>query len=65
MAELRSEKIHRAKEIEIYSFSADFLDELSLLIKRDNRWGVLFNDGRISIQVGEISISNELTSHKY
>lgn len=65
MAELRDEKIHRAEEIEIYSFSSDLLNELSLLIKRDNRWDVLFNDGRITIQVGEISISDELASHKY
>jgi uncharacterized protein YaeQ len=63
--ELREEKIHKAEEIEFYSFSADFLEQLSQVIKRDNHWTVMLNDGRITIQVGETSISEELTTHQY
>ena len=65
MSELREEKIHRVDEIEFHSFSPDFLEELSQLIKRDNRWDILFDDGRISIQVGDHSISSELGNHAY
>ena len=65
MSELREEKIHRVDEIEFHSFSPDFLEELSLIIKRDNRWSVLFDDGMISIQVGDHSISSELGNHAY
>lgn len=65
MGELRAEKIHRADEIEFYSFSTEFLEQLAQEIKRDNRWGVLVNDGRITVQAGEVSLSDELSTHAY
>lgn len=65
MSELREEKIHRVDEIDFYSFAPDFLEELSQVIKRDNRWDILFNDGRVTIQTGEVSISGELLRQIY
>lgn len=62
--EIKTEKVHRGNEIEIFSVSPSFLSEIEPLLKRDNRWGVLFNDGTISIQAGEISLSGELVSHQ-
>lgn len=61
--EIQTEKVHRAQEIELYSLSPAFLAEIEPLLKRDNRWGVMFNDGTISIQVGDLSLSGELTNH--
>lgn len=61
--EIQTEKVHRAQEIELYSLSTAFLAEIEPLLKRDNRWGVMFNDGTISIQVGDLSLSGELTNH--
>ncbi len=58
--ELSEEKIHRVDEIAFYSISPSFLDELVPLLKKDNRWGVLFNDGSITVQIGEKSVSGEL-----
>lgn len=60
MRELREEKIHRVEEIAFYSMTTAFLDELVPLLKKDNRWGILFNDGAITVQVGEKSVSGEL-----
>lgn len=60
MRDLREEKIHRVEEIEFFSIDSQFLEELESVIKRDNRWGLLFDDGRITIQVGEKTISGEL-----
>ncbi|MBA2404531.1 MAG: YaeQ family protein [Bdellovibrionales bacterium] len=65
MSELREEKIHRVDEIEFHSFAPEFIEELSLVLKRDNRWSILFNDGVVTVQVGEQSISGELGSHNY
>jgi uncharacterized protein YaeQ len=62
--EIRSEKVHRAQEIELYSLSMSFLAELEPLLKRDNRWGILFDDGTITIQAGEVSVSGELSTHQ-
>jgi uncharacterized protein YaeQ len=62
--EIRSEKVHRAQEIELYSVPMSFLSELEPLLKRDNRWGILFDDGTITIQAGDISVSGELSTHQ-
>lgn len=61
--EIKSEKVHRANEIEIYSLTSSFLSELEPQLKNNNRWGVLFNDGTITVQIGEQSISGELSTH--
>lgn len=62
--EIKTEKVHRATEIELFSLATTFLSELEPLLKRDNRWGVLFNDGTITIQSGEVSVSGELVTHQ-
>ena len=62
--EIKTEKVHRASEIELYSLSQNFLSEIEPLLKRDNRWGVLFNDGTVSIQAGDLSVSGELLKHQ-
>jgi uncharacterized protein YaeQ len=64
LAEIRSEKVHRAEDIEVFSLAPSFLEELAAVLKRDNRWALLFDDGTISIQVGEASIAGELHSHR-
>jgi len=61
--EIKAEKVHRASEIELYSLSMNFLSEIEPLLKRDNRWGLLFDDGTITIQAGDVSVSGELTVH--
>lgn len=65
MQEIRAEKVHRGEEIEVYSLTPTFLKDLEALLKRDNRWGVLFNDGTITVQAGEASVSGELAKHPY
>jgi uncharacterized protein YaeQ len=64
MEEIRTEKVHRAHEIEIFSLSTIFLDELALKLKRDNRWAVLLNESTLTIQIGDESLSTELLEHR-
>jgi uncharacterized protein YaeQ len=64
MAEIRSEKVHRAEEVEVFSLAPAFLTQLGEVLKRDNRWAILFDDGTISVQVGETYIAGELGSHR-
>ncbi|MES2526627.1 MAG: YaeQ family protein [Bdellovibrionota bacterium] len=65
MRELREEKIHRAEEIEFFSVSTTFLDEIVPLLKKDNRWNLVFNEGTITIQAGENSVTGEVVPHRY
>lgn len=62
--EIKTEKVHRASEIELYSLSPVFLSEIEPLLKRDNKWGILINDGTITIQAGDASVSGELVTHQ-
>lgn len=62
--EIVNEKVHRAAEIELYSFAPSFLTELEPLLKRNNRWGILMNDGTVTVQAGDISVSGELSTHQ-
>ncbi len=64
MQELRSEQVHRLAEIEFYSFRADFLQQLAELLKRDNRWSLLFDTDQLTLQIGDTSISGELSTHR-
>ena len=64
LRELRDEKIHRAEEIEFFSLAPGFLDELAALLKRDNRWSLLVNEGSLNVQVGDVSVAGELLSHR-
>jgi len=64
MTEIRTEKVHRAEEIEVFSLAPVFLTQLGEVLKRDNRWAILFDDGTISVQVGETSIAGELGTHR-
>lgn len=64
MTEIRTEKVHRAEEIEVFSLAPDFLTQLGEVLKRDNRWAILYDDGTISVQVGDTSIAGELGMHR-
>ncbi len=64
MTEIRTEKVHRAEEIEVFSLAPAFLTQLGEVLKRDNRWAILFDDGTISVQVGDTSIAGELGMHR-
>lgn len=65
MEEIKTEKVHRASEIEIYSLSPAFLSEIEPLLKRDNKWGVLIDDGSITLQIGDVSVTGELSTHQF
>jgi uncharacterized protein YaeQ len=62
--EILKEKVHRASEIEIFSVQPNFLSELEPHLKLNNRWGLLYNDGTISVQIGEVSLSGEISIHR-
>lgn len=65
MDEIENDKVHRGPEIDIYSLPMSFLSEIEPLLKINNRWSLMFNDGTVSIQIGEHSVSGELESHNF
>jgi uncharacterized protein YaeQ len=62
--ELASESIHRAEEIEIFSFEPFFLAELGNTLKRDNVWSFIHTDGEIVITAGEQTFIGAVSAHR-
>lgn len=60
LTEVRAEKVHHAEEIEFYYLDPKFLEELSLVLKRDNRWAILHDEGRLTVHVGEMAFETEI-----
>jgi uncharacterized protein YaeQ len=54
--EAAGEQIHRAGEIEVFALEPAFLKELGALLKRDNTWAVIHNEGEIVVTCGEESV---------
>ncbi|MGZ5278980.1 MAG: YaeQ family protein [Pseudobdellovibrionaceae bacterium] len=60
IADINANNVHKAHEIEIYSFDAQILLDLETYLEKNNRWSVLIQDGRMSVEVGSQSISSEI-----
>ena len=62
--EAMGEQIHRAGEIEIFSFEQSFLNSLGAMLKRENNWTLIHNDGQLSITSGEDNLMTTLGVHR-
>ncbi len=62
--EAAGETVHRREEIEVFSLDSSFLKPLMPLLKRDNRWGLIFNDGELTVSVDDESITGTLHRHQ-
>jgi uncharacterized protein YaeQ len=57
LRQLSGERIHRADELEIYSFDRDLIDGLVPLIDRRTKLGLSISDRRIYATIGDETIS--------
>lgn len=62
--ELASEPVYRQKEIEIFSISAAFLNQLAEKIKKDNQWSLIYMDGTIMVNADDLVAECELRRHQ-
>ena len=62
--ELNSEPIHRKNQLEIFSISADFLDQLESHIKKDNKWTIINMDGAIMVNGEGFDLQCEIKRHQ-
>lgn len=64
MNELNSEPIHRKDELEIFSISSKFLDQLEKHIQKDNKWTVMNMDGALMVNGERFDLQTEIGRHK-
>lgn len=60
LTEIRNNDVHRAQELQIYSFDPDFLTAVSELTEKNNRWTLLVQQGQMEVTIGEQAFSGEL-----
>jgi uncharacterized protein YaeQ len=63
LARLRSEKIHRAGDIQINTFDDDMLASLTSRLARRMTFGLVITEGQIYLSLGEETITGSLTRH--
>lgn len=61
--EIRSNKVHKAETLEIFSLDPKFLAGLAPRLERTNKWGVVRQDGSLTVSIGDWSDSTELVRH--
>lgn len=63
LKEIEAEEVHRANEIRIFSLAPEFLAELEAHLERDNRWGLVYDQGTIMINTESANLQGELRYH--
>jgi uncharacterized protein YaeQ len=61
--EIAGESIHRADQIEVFSLDSKFIESLAAILKRDNSWAVIYNEGELVISANEESLIGAVTRH--
>lgn len=64
LRELQSNTVHRAADIEIYSFASSLLDKLGATLERDNSWNLTHSEGSLVVIVGDTTIEGEVVRHR-
>jgi uncharacterized protein YaeQ len=62
--QLNSESIYLKEEVEIYSISSSFLDQLQGFIQKDNKWTLINVDGAIMVNGTGFDLQCDVVSHR-
>jgi uncharacterized protein YaeQ len=61
--ELAANQVHRAEDLEIYSFPQGFLSQVAATLKRDNEWSLTHTEGSLILDANGETVQAELTRH--
>lgn len=64
LKEIRENKVYHAESLGIWSLDAKFLNALAAKLGRKNEWGIMLNDGSLTVSVGDWSETTELRKHE-
>jgi uncharacterized protein YaeQ len=64
LKEIRDNKVYHAEDIGIWSIDPRFLETLAGRLERKNQWGVLLNEGALTVNIGDFTESTELAKHQ-
>jgi len=59
--DIKAGHVHRADELEVFSLTPAFLQQLAQYTGRDNQWGLTYDEGTLFVTIGGTAIQGELT----
>jgi uncharacterized protein YaeQ len=65
LADMREQQVHRAADVQIYSFKADFLEALGGALQKTNRWSVLIQDGQFDVSTPQAQFCSQIGRHPF
>ncbi len=57
------EHVHRAEDIDLFSFDAGFLESIGTILERDNRWVLTVSGATLYLSAGGRDLTGELRKH--
>lgn len=64
LSEIINDQVHKADQIDVFSFRADFLSAIADWLERENRWSLTLLDGSLTLTFGEKTESTTLDQHR-
>jgi uncharacterized protein YaeQ len=58
--DVATENVHRAEKILIYAFEQNFLEGVEAVLKKNNRWSLLHQEGHLDLTAGEQTFSTDM-----
>ncbi|CAN5708851.1 YaeQ family protein [soil metagenome] len=61
--ELAKGEIHRGNELELFSFSNVFLNEMEAILQKENKWSLMHTDGSLTVTSLDKTAQGEVRRH--
>lgn len=58
--DIKKNAVHRADDIQIFALENSFLTALETRLKSNNKWSVLFQQGQLSVMIGDENFTTEV-----
>lgn len=62
--DIRANDVHKAQELQIFSFDEKFIAALEKHLEKSNRWSLLVQQGQISLSIKDEMIVTECKQHR-
>lgn len=64
IADIKSNDVHKAEEIQIYAFEEKFITALEKLLEKNNKWSLVVQQNQLALSVKDQTIETELKEYK-
>lgn len=63
LKEIRDNKVYQAERIGVFSLDPRFLEKAGGRLERTNKWGLVHQEGSLTLSIGDTAETTELSTH--